>query len=70
MEEIIRDYSFALELGEDDIVRINNLITDNLDADSDYETIIEVLDDYNDGTTNFDDMCTDIYLELTNGGNE
>jgi len=69
MEEIIRDYSFALELGEDDIVRINNLISDNLDADSDYETIIEVLDDYNDGTTNFDDMCTDIYLEL-NGGNE
>lgn len=69
MEEIIRDYSFALELGEDDIVRINNLITDNLDADSDYETIIEVLDDYNDGTTNFDDMCTDIYLEL-NGGHE
>lgn len=69
MEEIIRDYAFALELGEDDVIRINNLITDNLDSDSDYETIIDVLDDYNDGTTNFDDMCTDIYLEL-NGGNE
>jgi O-phosphoseryl-tRNA(Cys) synthetase len=66
IEEIIRNFAFALELGEDDVMRIMHIIEDSLDSDADYETIIDVLDEYNDGTTNFDDLCTEIYLELSN----
>lgn len=69
MEEIIRDYAFALSLGEDDITRISNLISDNLDSDCDYETVLDVLDEYNDGTEDFENLCTDICLEL-NGNND
>jgi O-phosphoseryl-tRNA(Cys) synthetase len=66
VEEIVRRFAFALELSEDDIIRIINLITDNLDENADYETIIDVLEDYNDGTTEFDDLCTEIYLAISN----
>lgn len=65
IEEIIRNFAFALEFGEDDVMRIMHIIEDSLDSDADYETIIDVLDEYNDGTTNFDDLCTEIYLELS-----
>lgn len=68
IEDIIRRYSFDLSLDEDEIIRIKNLVADNLDSDSDYETIVDVLEDYNDGTPAFDDLCTDICLEL-NGDN-
>lgn len=66
IEEIVRRFAFALELSEDDIIRIINLITDNLDENADYETILDVLEDYNDGTTEFDDLCTEIYLAISN----
>ena len=66
VEEIVRRFAFALELSEDDIIRIINLITDNLDENADYETILDVLEDYNDGTTEFDDLCTEIYLSISN----
>lgn len=66
VEEIVRRFAFALELSEDDVIRIINLITDNLDENADYETIIDVLEDYNDGTTEFDDLCTEIYLAISN----
>lgn len=66
IEEVVRQFAFALELSEDDIIRIINLITDNLDENADYETIIEVLEDYNDGTYFFDDLCTEIYLTISN----
>lgn len=66
VEEIVRRFAFALELSEDDIIRIINVVTDTLDENADYETIIEVLDDYNDGTTEFDDLCTEIYLAISN----
>ena len=66
VEEIVRRFAFALELSEDDVIRIINLITDNLDENADYETILDVLEDYNDGTTEFDDLCTEIYLSISN----
>ena len=66
VEEIVRRFAFALELSEDDVIRIINLITDNLDENADYETILDVLEDYNDGTTEFDDLCTEIYLAISN----
>lgn len=65
VNEVVNRFAFALDLDNDDVKHITNLVEDNLDENSDYETIVDVLYEYNDGSIEFDDLCTEIFLAIS-----